>query len=238
MEPTTIDKVLQQAQTQMVVRSEQEHTPQLSPALQQKMKLVKEQFGDKTMFLTEFNPMAQIKAVKNSDRAFFGKAPTLTLVGHTYGENTPVMWLLAQLFDLCEFTGVKKMDEQQAQYLAEVISFEYSFLKVTELMVFFHRFKMGEYGRFYGSVDPMLILTALKEFLGQREIEIIRHESELRKKEEDEHAKTVVSQEEWCRSYCKKNGYPEMTSMLEVMNYEMAQEAKKVNPPSACDQTS
>lgn len=238
MEPTTIDKVLQQAQTQMVVRSEQEHTPQLSPTLQQKMKLVKEQFGDKTMFLTEFNPMAQIKAVKNSDRAFFGKAPTLTLVGHTYGENTPVMWLLAQLFDLCEFTGVKKMDEQQAQYLAEVISFEYSFLKVTELMVFFHRFKMGEYGRFYGSVDPMLILTALKEFLGQREIEIIRHESELRKKEEVEHAKTVVSQEEWCRSYCKKNGYPEMTSMLEVMNYEMAQEAAKVKPPTDCESKS
>ena len=184
------------------------------------------------MFLTEFNPMAQIKAVKNSDRAFFGKAPSLALVGHTYGENTPVMWLLAQLFDLCEFTGVKKMDEQQAQYLAEVISFEYAFLKVTELMVFFHRFKMGRYGRFYGSVDPMLILTGLKEFLAEREIEIIRHESELRKQEEAEHAKTVVSQEDWCRAYCKEKGYPEMTSMVEVLNYEMAQETKKVNPPS------
>ena len=235
MEPTSIDKVLPQVQMQMVVSSEQEHTQQLSPVLQQKTKLVKEQFGDKTMFLTEFNPLAQIKAVKNSDRAFFGKAPSLALVGHTYGENTPVMWLLAQLCDLCEFTGVKKMDEQQAQYLAEVISYEYAFLKVTELMVFFHRFKMGEYGRFYGSVDTMLILSALKEFLSQREIEIIRHESELRKKEEEEHAKTVVSQEEWSRLYCKQNGYPEMTSILEIMNYERAQESSKVNPPSACE---
>ena len=38
-------------------------------------------------------------------------------------------------------------------------------MKLPELMLFFQQFKAGKYGRFYGSVDPMVITTALQEFL-------------------------------------------------------------------------
>lgn len=199
------------------VTSAVQRTPQLSPDLQRKIMLVRERFGDKKQFLTDFNPMAQIQAAKNPERAFFGTAPSLALLKHTYGENTPAMWVIPQLFDLCEFTGVKKMDEQQAEYLAEIISLEYGYLKVTELMVFFYRFKLGRYGRFYGSVDPMVILTALKEFLKERDQEIVRKEAEDREKELAEHSKNAITPQE----YCRRKGYPEMTDILDIINYEV-----------------
>ena len=118
---------------------------------------VRQQFGTRENFLQAFNPSLQIGAARNPDRAYFGKAPTLGLLKKTYGDNAATMWLLPQLYDLCEYTGAKKMDVQQATMLAEVIAQQYGCLKVSELLLFFFRFKTGVYGRFYGTVDPLVI---------------------------------------------------------------------------------
>ena len=167
------------------------------------------------------SPDAQILAAQHQERAFFGDAPTLSVMKHAFGDNFPTMWLMPQIFDICEFAGVRKIDDAQNLATARMIAQEYGYLKASELLLFFYRFKTGKYGRFYGSVDPMVIMTALSEFMRERELEIMRHEDEQRKIEFKEHAKTAITANE----YCKRKGMPEMT-MDELIASAM------VNPPT------
>lgn len=171
--------------------------------MQRKTTAVLQRYGVREDFLKAFNPSLQIAVARHPDRAFFGKAPSLAVVKHTYGPNAPTMWLMAQLYDLCEYTGAKKMDAQQASMVAEVIAQEYGYLKVSELLLFFFRFKAGAYGRFYGVVDPMVITTALREFMKERAWACEQHERQLRQQEleEDEKQNRLTYQE-----YAAKRG--------------------------------
>lgn len=112
-----------------------------------------------------------------------GDYPTLTDICLTYGKTFSEQWLYPQIADLALFTGAKNLNKEQMRSLASVIAVEYRYLKVTELLLFFHRFKTGRYGRFYGSVDPMVITCALREFMKERNTLIDIYERELRDKE-------------------------------------------------------
>ena len=81
---------------------------------------------------------------------------------------------------------------------AFVIATEFYYLKTSELMLFFHRFKTGRYGRFYGSVDPLIITTALRDFVAERASAYERHEQEERDKREQEEKKNAMTWEEFC----------------------------------------
>lgn len=52
-------------------------------------------------------------------------------------------------------------------------------------MLFFVRFKCGEYGRFYGVVDPLIIMEALSDFDDERAFQLDRYANEERKAKED-----------------------------------------------------
>lgn len=64
-------------------------------------------------------------------------------------------------------------------------------------MLFFHRFKAGRYGRFYGSVDPLVITTALREFLRDRNLVYDQH----RQEQECERDKRSVDYELWKKNH-------------------------------------
>ena len=92
------------------------------------------------------------------------------------------MWLVPQLYNLSEYCGCReKLQGTPLEECASVIAMEFYYLTVTELMLFFHWFKTGRYGRFYGSVDPLVITTSIREFIRERNTEIDRHEREERK---------------------------------------------------------
>lgn len=61
-----------------------------------------------------------------------------------------------------------KITLHQLTNLAASIYNEYAYLKLSEFMLFFQRFKLGHYGRFYGAVDPIRITEALLEFKQER----------------------------------------------------------------------
>lgn len=74
-----------------------------------------------------------------------------------------------QLNNLSEFAGCKeKLTTEQIAETAVMISDGYPHYKLTEFMLFFQRFKRCEYGKFYGAVDPMVILQALATFDEER----------------------------------------------------------------------
>jgi len=142
-------------------------------------------YGSRESFLTLYNPAAQREICKDSDDCFFGDHPTLGKIRAGYGENAPVMWLIPQLYNLSEYCGCKdKLQGSPLEDCANVIATDFFYLKVSELMLFFHRFKSGKYGRFYGSVDPLVITTSLRDFLRERAYAIDRHEQEERMQKE------------------------------------------------------
>lgn len=157
-------------------------------------------YGDKNHFLAIFNPDLQAKACKFPDRCFFGDAPTLAEINITYGDTMATMWLIPQLYDLSEYCGCKdKLQGKPLEQCASVIAGEFFYLKVSELMLFFHRFKTGRYGRFYGAVDPLVITTSLRDFIRERNDAYAIHEQEERKarEKEERRGKVLMSYEEY-----------------------------------------
>lgn len=126
-------------------------------------------YGTLADFLTTMNPDAQGLLYGNIDRCFLADYPTLAEVRNAYGTSAAQMWLVPQLINLSEFCGCReKFTEDQLENCADIIAQTHYDLKVSELMLFFFRFKAGRYGRFYGSVDPMVITTALWQFRDER----------------------------------------------------------------------
>ena len=138
--------------------------------------------------MAKFNPSLQAKYCRDVDRAFFGKAPTLRVFEAAYGRIKAELWLEIQLNDLSEFSGCReKLGPTRTPDLAAMIFEGYPHFKLTEFMMFFQRFKRCEYGRFYGAVDPMVILQALSTFAEDRRKLIERKRME----EERERVKAI-----------------------------------------------
>jgi hypothetical protein len=157
-------------------------------------------YGDRTKFLSLFNPDLQMKVCKDSQLCFFGDAPVLSELNMAYGEMTATMWLVPQLYDLSEYCGCKeKLQGKPLEECASVIATEFYWLKVSELMLFFHRFKSGRYGRFYGSVDPLVITTSLREFLKERICVIEAREQEERRIKDEESKRNAITYEEYLK---------------------------------------
>lgn len=119
--------------------------------------------------MSDFNPAMQIQYCRDIDRVHFGKAPRIGAMIAAYGRNTAESWLEIQLNDLSEFAGCKeKLTNRQIIETAQMIIETYPHYNLTEFMLFFQRFKRCQYGRFYGAVDPMIILQALDVFNDER----------------------------------------------------------------------
>lgn len=171
-------------------------------------------YGNREAFLTEFNPSYQMKVCDNTRECFFGDYPTLAEVKVNYGVNAPNMWLIAQLYNLSEYCGVKdKLRGTPLEETAFVIATEYYYLKISEIMLFFHRFKTGRYGRFYGNVDPLVITTSLREFVNERNTAYMKKEQEEYWRKQEESRKNAITWEE----YCKRKGCEGKPNPLEKL---------------------
>lgn len=145
------------------------------------------------------NPDVQPTFARNLQIAIMGDYPTLTDINLAYGKDFADLWLMPQITNLAAYTGAKNLTLEQERDLASVIATEYHYFKITELLVFFHRFKTGRYGRFYGSVDPMVITCALREFRRERNELIDLYEQQMRKQAETEYNKAhpPMTRDEW-----------------------------------------
>lgn len=110
------------------------------------------------------------------------------------------MWLIPQLYNLSEYCGCKdKLQGKSLEECAFVLAAEFYYLKISELMLFFHSFKAGRYGRFYGSVDPLVITTALREFLKERNFAYDRHKQEQEEHERSKSRENAITWDEYQR---------------------------------------
>lgn len=122
-----------------------------------------------------FNPQAGARLPNNIEKVYESDAPTIGLVADAYGRNSALDWINTQLHSVDLFTQVKNdLCEDARKELAELILSQYGFLKLPEFMLFVARFKLGLYGKFYGSFDPIAFCEAIKKFRTDRNMELER----------------------------------------------------------------
>ena len=155
-----------------------------------------ERYGAATQLLATFNADHQQAYTRDIVRALRGDAPSLGTIAVAYGRDIPKAWIVPQLVDLCKYTGCPgKLNQFQLNSLAGVIQQNWGHFKLTELMLFFQMFKSGRFGRFYGTVDGLIITEALQEFSKwrhQRITEIEREEQRLQRQEDDRARASIV----------------------------------------------
>ena len=135
--------------------------------------MVLSQYGTIDDFMLAMSPSRQLKVVDDRQSFMVGDFPTLNNIATAYGRTAPIQWLIAQIVNLSEFCGVKdKLTGDQCEELAWLIAGEYSYYTVTQFLTFFHDFKMGRFGKFFGAVDPLVITTAIREF-GKERVRLI-----------------------------------------------------------------
>ena len=171
--------------------------------------------------MRKMSPALQSYAGSNPERAYFGECPTLGALNRVYGGNTSQMWLIPHIVNISEFCGCReKLTDSMIADLASVISTEYFYLKASELMLFFHRFKTGRYGRFYGAVDPLVITSALRDFIGERADAIAVREQEQARQRYDDMMKNAAPKE-FVEKHLKDNNSPLLRVIAKANNWEV-----------------
>ena len=176
--------------------------PEVSGWLAVKKNEIMQRYGDAHSFALVFNPTVQIKCAMNIERSLTGDAPTIRQLLHTYQIDHLQLWMMAQLEDLNEYVGVKnKMETAQMKELANMIIVKSNYLKASEILLFFHKLKAGDFGGFFGVVDPQKVGEYLNAFKNWRSMELNKVQSkqaqERRERERKEWQRTCMTREEF-----------------------------------------
>lgn len=157
-------------------------------------------YGDAHSFALAFNPHVQIKCAMHIERSLMGDVPTIRQLLHAYQMEHLQIWVMAHLEDLNEFVGVKnKMTTAQMKELANMVIVKSEYLKASEILLFFHKLKAGDFGGFYGAVDPQKVGEYLNAFKNWRSLELDKiynkNAQEKRERQREESLRTAITRE-------------------------------------------
>ena len=149
--------------------------------------------------LVAYAPNRQVAISADKKDCIMGDYPTLAGVNAQYGDNRVAKaWLIPQITNLVEFANRKSIiTEEQVIDCAGIILNEYYYLKLSELMLFFHWFKAGRYEHFYDTIDPMVILASLRSFVKERNQLLTMYEKEEEKEREKANKTPTMTYQEW-----------------------------------------
>lgn len=136
------------------------------PDFPERIKAIKERFGDLDSFLMKVSPEAQV-LMSDFHKAVSDDYPTLDDVCLTYGKNAAKNWLCSQIVSLAIFGDAMNLTKGQIEELASIIAIEFKDLKVSEVLHFFYCFKSG---RLHTSeaISPMSVIISLRDFMYKR----------------------------------------------------------------------
>ena len=159
-------------------------------------------YGDAHSFALAFNPSVQMKCAMSIERSLTGDAPTIRQLQYAYEMEYLQVWVMAHLEDLNEYAGVKnKMATAQMKELASMIIVKSNYLKASEILLFFHKLKAGDFGGFYGVVDPQKVGESLNIFKNWRSLELDKvnnkRAQEKRERKHKEWQRTGITREEY-----------------------------------------
>ena len=162
-----------------------------------------QRYKDGDNFALTFTPQMQKLFCADRDRVFGGNAPTLATMRKAFGDDKTEGWITCQLKELSEFAGCQdKITIPQMVTLAQIIAATYPYIKATEFMLFCWQMKSGKYGKFYGTVDPMVIASALRTFDIERRDDLVRIENQRCKVQQAEDDKLHQPRVDAFRAKC------------------------------------
>ena len=136
----------------------------------------------------KFGPTHLGYVLSNVEKAYLAEVPSLAEVMNKYGENNGVLWIHMHILAL--YGSSSNRDKGIADgipFFSSVFASKVKRFKLTELMLFFARYKAGMYDNSYSTFDARRIGTAFfHEFLPERnwELDCIIRAEEQRKIEE------------------------------------------------------
>ena len=163
-----------------------------------------ERYGDAHSFALAFNPSVQIRCAMNIERSLMGDAPTIRQLVYTYQVEHLQVWIMAHLEDLNDYAGVKnKLSTAQMKALASIIIQKSEYLKASEILLFFFKIKAGDFGGFFGTIDPQKVGEYLNDFKKWRSLELDkvnnRKAQEEKERKRKEWKRTGITREEYER---------------------------------------
>lgn len=195
----TVKEIIQQSTALQTMTCENSQSALCSVSGQnEKTAAILKRFGNEDSFLAKANPSTQVFFAEHKSIAYMGDYPTLNEINKAYGNGFAVEWMIPQIYNLTLFAGARNISEMQQEELARILVAEYSYLKISEVLLFFHLLKSGRYGKFYGSVDPMVVTCAMREFIKDRGEAISLYEKDERDKKAAEQGDTpTLTYQEW-----------------------------------------
>lgn len=159
-----------------------------------------------------FSPQKWGYALANPSRAYMADCPTLADYNAMYGVGASADWVYMQVLALFGASSSKDKEQVDAiSIFASNFSQEAKRYKLSELMLFFGRYKAGRYDNSYTTFDTKRIGNAFfNEFLPQRRVEIDIAEREQQQKES-------MKRRELPEGYSIPQGYNPYTWYVECM---------------------
>ena len=190
---TTITEAIQKERSRLVAKPSNQSSMMMTSNAIISNEEVKE-------LLADYLPTKQVFLCSDKELCYFGNAPTLSDIGNKYGKKLPLIWLVGQITDLVTFTNCKNIvSEVQIRELARMINAEYHYYKLTEVMLFFYQFKIGDFGEFYGTISPIVVMKALQEFKQQRCAEYDNHIRKQNEIQRERDMQGCISYPEWLK---------------------------------------
>lgn len=122
----------------------------------------------------QFSPSNWAYTVANATKAYEADCPTLNDYDKLYGEGVSGEWVRLQMLALYGSSNCKDIGVADGIKLFSYnFAYEVKNYKISELMLFFARYKAGKYDNSYSSFDSKRVGNAFfKEFLRERNFEL------------------------------------------------------------------
>lgn len=138
--------------------------------------------------LEYISPTHMWEYASNKERARSNDRATLEESTRVHGFETICKVVYHFLTDFTTFVKCRNLPTTgELKELCYIFVIEYKYLKITEIPLFFCALKAGKYGKFYNTLDPQDITSALKEFAD---------ESRTHSKRERERAQKEAAEQE------------------------------------------
>ena len=191
----------------------------LSESFDQKVHNLTSRFQSYESFNQAFGPDTQAKMARDERHAIMADYSTLETLNFAFGTNAAAGWLNFHIADLNRFAGTKNLSDQQTKELAQIVAQEYKGTKFSVLMLFFYRFKLGDFGKFYGKIDPMVITCSLKDFIASCREKMFQYQEEefLARQREETRIRDEISLKwfEFHQSLCQRSQSEEQRKAFE-----------------------
>lgn len=141
-----------------------------------------ERWRDRSDIERQFSPANWGYASQNPERAYKAQCPTLMQYDSLYGEGSSDLWVETMVTGLFGASSSReKGNANGIRVFCQSFAGQAKGFKLSELMLFFARYKAGRYDNSYASFDARRIGNAFfKEFIPERnnELDRISHEEQ------------------------------------------------------------